>query len=236
MVSVVDVPTRSAPHFTVGVGHARYRGAVVDGTAHRHAAFQIAIAIQGEVTMVDAAATRHRSAVLIVPPMTEHRMFAREDVLTYFVEPHCAFADRLRRRCGVGITAAPELHELRESDLSRADLHPSSELDPRLVAALSMLRGRDAAMPDLARAVGLSPQRLRALSRCQLGLPLTRWRAWARLQRAAEALGAGQSLAGAADTAGFADQAHLTRWMREMMGLTPGAVLSALGDHARRAT
>jgi AraC-like DNA-binding protein len=66
-------------------------------------------------------------------------------------------------------------------------------------------------------------------------MPLTRWRVWARLRRAAEALCDGQSLADAALTAGFADQAHLTRWMRELMGLTPSAVLPALRGHSRRA-
>ncbi|WP_207939347.1 hypothetical protein [Actinomadura darangshiensis] len=47
---------------------------------------------------------------------------------------------------------------------------------------------------------------------------------------------AGQSPAAAAVAAGFADQAHLTRRMREMMGLTPAAVLPALRGHSRRAT
>ena len=73
-------------------------------------------------------------------------------------------------------------------------------------------------LPSLAAKVGLSPQRLRALAQSQLGMPLARWRVWTRLRRAAEALQNGQSLADAAITAGFADQAHLTRQMREMMG------------------
>lgn len=37
-------------------------------------------------------------------------------------------------------------------------------------------------MPDAAAQVGLSPQRLRALARQQLGMPLSRWRV--RLSRA----------------------------------------------------
>jgi AraC-like DNA-binding protein len=67
-------------------------------------------------------------------------------------------------------------------------------------------------------------------------MPLARWRVWARLRRAAEALRAGQPPADAAITAGFADRAHLTRRMREMVGLTPAAVLPVLRDHSRRAT
>jgi len=83
-------------------------------------------------------------------------------------------------------------------------------------------------MPELSARVGLSPQRLRAVARETLGMPLARWRVWARLRRAAEAIVAGRPLADAAVTAGFADQAHLSRWMREMMGLTPTEVLPAL--------
>ena len=51
--------------FEVGDGYAVYHGPVTDGAVHRHAAFQIAIAVHGEVAMVDASATRHQAAVLV---------------------------------------------------------------------------------------------------------------------------------------------------------------------------
>lgn len=228
------VGDEAVPGFVIRDGYARYRGPVDDGAVHRHAAFQIAIAVRGEVVMLDASGACHRAAVLVVPPMTRHRMLAMADVRTYFIDPQCAFADRLRE-CH-GITPAGELRGLREEEISLAAARGSGELDPRLVAAMeTTLRAWELAMPELAGRVGLSPQRLRALARRQLGMPLTRWRAWARLRQAAEALQDGQSLTEAAVTAGFADQAHLTRWMREMMGLTPSAVLPALRGHPRRA-
>ncbi|MDT5000064.1 MAG: hypothetical protein QOK12_2169, partial [Mycobacterium sp.] len=156
--------------------------------------------------------------------------------LTYFVEPHCVFADRLRERHGTGISAAPELRDLREDDVRPAGARPSSQLDPRLVQTLNAMSDFHASLPSLAADVGLSSQRLRALARDQLGMPLARWRVWTRLRRAAEALQSGQSLADAASTAGFADQAHLTRQMREMMGLTPAMVLPLLRGQSLRAT
>jgi AraC-like DNA-binding protein len=232
----VNAGTESEPHFTVGEGYAVYRGAMTDSAFHRHAAFQVAIAVQGEVTMVDASATHHRAVALVVPPMARHRMLAAAELLTFFIEPHCVFADRLRKCYAEGVTAAPEMRYLREEDVGPASAYPSAELDPRLVAALNMLRLRSVPLPSLAAAVGLSPQRLRALARHQVGMPLARWRVWVRLRRAAEALQEGRSLADAAIVAGFADQAHLTRWMREMIGLTPTAVLPALRRHSRRAT
>jgi hypothetical protein len=107
--------------------------------------------------MVDASATHHRAAALVVRPMARHRMLATVELLTFFVEPHCVFADRLRERCDNGITAVPEMRDLREEDIGRAGVRPSSELDPRLVEALNTLRDRSVPMPSLAAMVGLSP-------------------------------------------------------------------------------
>jgi AraC-like DNA-binding protein len=222
--------------FTIGEGYAVYRGPTTVGTLHRHAAFQIVIGIRDEVAVVDATDLQHRAAALVVAPMERHCLQATPDVLTYFVEPHCVFADRLRQHYGNGVTAAPGLHDLSEDEVRPASTRRSGELDPRLVQALNALVDHHVSLPSLAAKVGLSPQRLRALAQSQLGMPLARWRVWTRLRRAAEALQNGQSLADAAITAGFADQAHLTRQMREMMGVTPAAVLPILHSHCLRAT
>ncbi|WP_157250280.1 AraC family transcriptional regulator [Nonomuraea typhae] len=210
--------------FAVGDGYAYYRGPSADTAPHAHAAFQVAIAEHGEVTMEDAGGTRHRAAALIVAPMVRHRLLAAPYLVTYYIEPHCVFADRLRTYTG-GIHAATELRGLRQEDLRPAGARPSGELDERLVAAMRLLTGENVPMPALAARVGLSPQRLRALARHELGMPLTRWRIWQRLSRATGALRDGRSPADAAIAGGFADQAHFHRQMREMIGLTPSAVL-----------
>ncbi|MFI6462447.1 helix-turn-helix domain-containing protein [Streptomyces sp. NPDC050538] len=216
------------PRFVIREGYALYAGPSTDNASHGHGAFQIAIAVRGEVAMVDGSGTHHRAVALVVPPMVRHRMLATPHLRTFFVEPHCAFADRLRDRCDHGITAAPELHDLSEADLRPAGTCPSSGLDVRLVEAMSTLADRRVPMPALAATVGLSPQRLRALAQRQLGMPLPRWRIWQRLVRAVEALREGRPLAVAAITGGFADQAHFNRQMREMLGMTPSAVLPVL--------
>lgn len=225
----MNSPAGSAPSLSISDGYAVYRGPVGGGgPIHRHGAFQIVVAGKAEVAMVDPAGTQYQAAALVVSPMAPHRILAIRDLITYFIEPHCLFADRLRGRYDAGIAAAPELGELRESDVAAACRGQSEQLDPRLVAALAMLAGSNIAMPSLAAEIGLSPQRLRALARRELGMPLTRWRVWSRLRRAVEALQSGMPLAEAAITAGFSDQAHFTRQMREMMGLTPSVVLQAL--------
>ncbi|MFG2824464.1 helix-turn-helix domain-containing protein [Kitasatospora sp. NPDC048365] len=217
-----------APYFVVREGYAYYRGPVAEAGYHRHAAFQVAVAEAGEVAMADAAGQWLRAPVLVVPPMVRHRLAAIGAARMFFVDPHCAFADRLRSRCGAGITAVPELAGLAEDELRRLGGDRSGAVDARLRAALAELTERQLPLPVLAARVGLSPQRLRALAGQQLGMPLARWRIWQRLVRSARALGEGQSLAEAALTGGFADQAHFSRQLREMMGLTPSAVLPLL--------
>lgn len=220
----------------IGDGYAVYRGPVAGGPIHRHGAFQIVVAGSGELAMVDLDGNRHQCVALVVSPMAPHRILAAPDLATYFIEPHCLFADRLRQRYGVGIVAAPELGDLCEDDVAAACHRPSEELDPRLVTALAMLAEGSIPMPELAAATGISAQRLRALARRELGMPLTRWRVWSRLGKAVAALQSGMPPAEAAITAGFSDQAHFTRQMREMMGLTPTIVLHAVSAHGLRAT
>ncbi|GAA4090202.1 hypothetical protein GCM10022248_70210 [Nonomuraea soli] len=313
----------------------------MDSTAHRHAAFQIAVGVDGDVGMVDEVGAEHRGPALVVPPMVRHRLLAGGELRVFFVEPHSVFADRLRGLGGEGISVVGELRDLQVEDVRWG---VSGELDARLVEAMRLLAtenhatagpasmnrtssnvvsgsgatpglvsgngatpglasgtgatlsrgsgnsatpglasgsgvrtglmlGRDAApdlmsgsragsgltsgyraarrlvsndgalpglaresvamsenvtMSEIAAQVGLSPQRLRALAREQLGMPLARWRIWQRLSRAAEALREGRTPADAAAVAGFADQAHFHRRMREMIGLTPAAVARAV--------
>ncbi|MFJ6621380.1 helix-turn-helix domain-containing protein [Kitasatospora sp. NPDC091335] len=231
------------PRFAVGPGYALYRGPLADSTFHRHATFQIAVAVAGEaspggahgVTIDDADGRRHRGPAIVVPPMVRHRMAPVREVLVFYVDPHCAFADRLRQQCGEGVTVTPWWHGLTERDVRSHGGLPATGLDPRLRAALAALADDQVPLEGLAARVGLSPPRLRALAQRQLGVPLARWRSWQRLSRAALALGAGCSPAEAAFAGGFADQAHFTRWMRESTGLTPTQVLPALrgtGDAA----
>ncbi|MGY4394055.1 AraC-like DNA-binding protein [Streptomyces sp. TE12347] len=227
------------PRFGVEEGYAWYRGESHGGSVHRHAAFQLVLAPRGEAALAGADGTVVRGTALLVPPMTAHRMVAAGELLTLFVEPHSALADRLRGRCGSGsdILAVPELGLLDEAELGRAAALPSAGLDPRLLAAAALLEGLEEPVPMdvVAARVGLSPQRLRALARQQLGIPLARRRIWSKLRRSAQALEEGRSPADAAAAGGFADQAHLTHRMREMIGMTPAAVLRALREPSQSA-
>jgi AraC family transcriptional regulator len=76
-----------------------------------------------------------------------------------------------------------------------------------------------------AREVGVHPIHFARVFRRRLGCPVGAYVRTLRLAAAGELIVSGnQSLAEVACRAGFADQAHLTRWFSRVMGLSPGAL------------
>jgi AraC-like DNA-binding protein len=81
----------------------------------------------------------------------------------------------------------------------------------------------------LAELVGGSPYRLSRAFPRELGVSVTKYRNRVRVGCALDQLGRGQSsLADVAVSLGFADQAHLTRTVRDHVGQTPAALRRAL--------
>ncbi|MFI9817360.1 helix-turn-helix domain-containing protein [Saccharothrix variisporea] len=77
----------------------------------------------------------------------------------------------------------------------------------------------------LARLLGVSPYRLSRAFSQDLGVSLTRFRNRVRVGRAMARIQDGETdLAGLAAELGFADQAHLTRTVRTLVGHTPTAL------------
>lgn len=76
---------------------------------------------------------------------------------------------------------------------------------------------------DLARVAGRSRFQIYRQFRDRYGLPPSAYLRLLRLRAARQALAAGEPVAVAATAAGFADQAHLTRWFRRSYGVTPAA-------------
>ena len=107
--------------------------------------------------------------------------------------------------------------------LERTDMRRPGALDSRLRKALEYVRIADKklTLEVVCNAVGISPSRLRALANKQLGTPFSKVVLWRKVSNACQLLAAGASLSSAALGAGFADQAHLTRTMKDTIGLTP---------------
>lgn len=105
-------------------------------------------------------------------------------------------------------------------------LPPVSGHDIRVAVGLDVARG-SGSISQAAATVGLSRARFRALVREQVGTSPTRLRTWQRL-RSALALVGDLDLAQVAATAGFSDQAHLTRTCTQLLGASPGRLRGTL--------
>jgi AraC-like DNA-binding protein len=103
------------------------------------------------------------------------------------------------------------------------------------VARLVMDRlGDELACPpslaEMALETGLSRYQLIRLFRSEVGIPPYAWLAQHRVARSRALLDRGHGLAETAALTGFADQAHLTRWFRRVVGITPGAYRNSVQD------
>ncbi|WP_433346366.1 helix-turn-helix domain-containing protein [Microtetraspora malaysiensis] len=204
---------------------------------HRLPAWKVVLPIGGHAELLRPGQPMVTAAGLIVPPQLAHACATTSPYIALFVDswllPPTPGPIRLDaaevRRLVAALGAADEGGPGTAADLAAGYLELRSltqappPLDPRVAHAVR-LSGRPG--PDItfiAAEVGLSAPRLRALVRQSVGIPLTRLRQWARL-RAAIAELPGSTAAMAAATAGFADQAHLARTARGLVGRTPASL------------
>lgn len=102
--------------------------------------------------------------------------------------------------------------------------------DSRIVSACELIadaRGSKLSLGEIAAHVGLSEGRLTHLFKEVVGIPVRRYILWQKLRRAIEISAQENRLfTDAAHEAGFADQAHFTRTFKEMLGFSPGDLMS----------
>jgi AraC-like DNA-binding protein len=85
-------------------------------------------------------------------------------------------------------------------------------------------------LAEIALETGLSRYQLVRAFRSEVGIPPYAWLAQHRVTCARALLEHGHGLAVTAAMTGFADQAHLTRWFRRVVGITPGAYRNSVQD------
>lgn len=83
----------------------------------------------------------------------------------------------------------------------------------------------DVSLSRLAQIARLSPCYLARVFENAVGLPPHAYLESVRIREARALLDAGESIASAASSAGYADQSHLTRRFRRLLGITPGQYL-----------
>jgi AraC-like DNA-binding protein len=127
-------------------------------------------------------------------------------------------------------------------ELVRRHASPSCDFEVRgagRVARLVMAQLADRlvgppALAEIATKTGLSRYQLVRSFRTEVGMPPYAWLAQHRVRRAMALLEQGCRPAEAAALTGFADQAHLTRWFRRVVGVTPGAYRNSVQDSTPR--
>lgn len=90
------------------------------------------------------------------------------------------------------------------------------------------------ALAEIAAGTGLSRYQLVRSFRTEVGMPPYAWLAQHRVSQARALLERGCRPAEAAALTGFADQAHLTRWFRRVVGVTPGVYCNSVQDRTPR--
>lgn len=229
-----------AGQFHYGDAWAAYRGPSGDNSLHSHTTMQIVVASAGEAKLVSADGRDYSGCAMMVRPGERHRLLATPKVVIFFLEPQTVSAEFVGEACAPGdIVELPEpVRALLDIDgpldrsLDRLIIEAGARRasDDRIEKALTFLAASPIAgsVGRAAGIAGISPARLRALSKAQLGVPLTTWLSWRRLEIAGHAMAAGASIAAAAADAGFADQAHLSREMRKVFGVTPGTAANVV--------
>jgi AraC family transcriptional regulator len=221
---------------------------------HAHHAIQIALAMDAPFRMAagDGGWRDHRGA--IVMPHRRHRFDGcGQRTAMIFVEPETAQGRVLVRRHGAediadldsaaaealvaalrsGYRAAAADDALvaiaRDAVAVLAGPVPADAVvDPRIDRAIAWARSRLDAPLSLAAAAAvahLSPSRFRHLFVAQTGVSFRAYLLWARVEKAVGAAMSGQSWTAAAQDAGFADSAHLSRTCRRMFGFAPAALV-----------
>ena len=202
---------------------------------HKNVAYLIVLGTSEEVTIIDKSGTHYSGFALMVKPMVEHKIVKSSSlVCNVFVAPHSAFAASLKQFYSEnGILqlnpsslpfnskmATDRIHHI----LDEIMVDSNTNIDPRLAAVLDRLDEAPlkSSIADIAAQCDLSPSRLRALAKKQIGVSLSALFLWRKLVKSAEVLYAGASLSEAAQAGGFSDQAHFSRTMRQMFGITPG--------------
>ena len=120
----------------------------------------------------------------------------------------------------------------RHADTSYPPL-PARREHPAVLVVKSMLEdcyAQDISLADLAETAGLSPFHLIRVFKAQTGLTPHRYHSQIRVRRAEHMLRQGADLAETALDVGFADQSHLNRHFKAIVGVPPGAYRNFVQD------
>lgn len=215
-----------------------FRGASADNRMHSHAAVQLVAG--AAITIADDSGRELSGPAWAVRSGVRHCLRPASSMLLVLADAQSHLAQGVLAKLDSGpivalppalVTELTKSHGIRDivAGLQQVLAGSTASIDPRLAAALRHLERQtaDDAVAAAQAASGLSASRLRAVCQAQFGVPFAKLVLWKKVRLACLAMAKGASLVEAALAAGFADQAHLTRTMADVIGLTPGEARSA---------
>ncbi len=224
---------------------------------HAHHALQLALALDGTCRFrSDPDGEWFESRGAVIRPDQRHEFEVSQAVVAQlFVEPETLQGKTLLQRFATAeITQLPELQRQEIAAILLRAHHEAATgpamvaaaqaaiavlagpwdtghaVDTRVAKAVAYIRANlvgPLPLGDVAAAVALSPGRFRHLFVAETGAAFRAYVLWLRLNRAVEVAMAGQSWTHAAQAAGFADSAHMTRTFRRMIGMNPATLIRA---------
>ena len=226
--------------FHLGNCFALYVGESGSNETHSHATYQLIICESGTVEVVDEFNEVLEARSVLINPLVPHSIRSQSTLKILYLEPQSDLIFRLLKQTTKKRISSFDLNCLEiepcwsSEEIIRAlrllAPKPSPNIDRRILRAMQLLNEHPGghSIADVAKQSGLSESRLRTIAREQLKVPLATWHLWCKLQTSINTLQRGQSLIDAAAIGGFADQAHFSRTMRQMFGITPTTAIKAI--------
>ena len=150
-----------------------------------------------DVALAEAFVRAHRQCEMLLDPLERDGIVA--DVLIALLHRHATGAAR------------------------RAKRPPSGPSMQRAVAFIHDCYAESLTLDRLAEAAGVSRYAVLRAFRREMGMPPYAFVTQVRIERAKRLLREGVSLGAVSQRVGFADQSHLTRHFKRLLGVTPGA-------------
>jgi len=212
-------------------------------THHAHYAWKIHVGIDAPVWLTSpecSISTQDRARVVVAPPGVGHSTGAVGWSCAVFVAPgsHATGWRATSHAYALGGLRAQKIVDAARhydpddrastpaflAELAKLGLSTTSApgIDRRVEHALALVADDpDRPLPELARRVGTSLDRLSRLVTRDTGMHLRKHVLWTRLLRVLSSSGGYPNVAAAALDAGFADHAHMTRTYRTFLGRVP---------------
>lgn len=227
-----------------------YVGPAFELPRHRKAVGFLCVGLDAPLEIEANGEARPSQSVLVEPDVVHHVGFRGRRIACLYLDRESPLLHSLAsgmtaiggglyvdhgRTAGI-IDALQGEHPLQEHRRARIaeafGLPPSSDhaADARVARVLGSILadpGGRHHVEALARQVRLSESRIRHAFRDATGVPLRRFRLWARMGAGLSLIGRGASLTSAAHEAGFASSAHFSTAYRAMFGIKPSAVVRA---------